>query len=146
VTRIDGRSFSGPSSPKGHLKRSIPLHEDLIEALRAGASKNTPLQGGAALGFAPEYGGKRNPYWGRQRDAGRDRSRPFAETGSGKGEMKRRTTENKEKEERQDGQSPSAPPSDGHTFRHTYSTLLSGRGSGSESNAMNCLRHSTNPV
>ena len=96
-------------------QKAIPLHEDLIEALKGWRQQNPYKEAQYWVFASPNSGGK-NPYWGQQlmrRDI-----RPVAEK---LGITKRIGW---------------------HTFRHTYSTLL--RAVGADLKVMQeLLRHST---
>ena len=96
-------------------QKAIPLHEDLIEALKSWRQQNPYKEAQHWVFASPSSGGK-NPYWGQQlmrRDI-----RPVAEK---LGITKRIGW---------------------HTFRHTYSTLL--RAVGADLKVMQeLLRHST---
>ena len=96
-------------------QKAIPLHEDLIEALKGWRQQNPYKEAQHWVFASPSSGGK-NPYWGQQlmrRDI-----RPVAEK---LGITKRIGW---------------------HTFRHTYSTLL--RAVGADLKVMQeLLRHST---
>jgi integrase len=96
-------------------QKAIPLHEDLIEAMKGWRQQNPYKEAQHWVFASPNSGGK-NPYWGQQ--LMRRAIRPVAEK---LGITKRIGW---------------------HTFRHTYSTLL--RAVGADLKVMQeLLRHST---